>query len=92
MMKKLKRMQQDMMREQTRLESKEYIGKASGVTVIVQGTKQLLDVEILPDMAEEIEMLQDAILLAVNDALKQIEDEFNEVMGQFTGGMGGLGF
>lgn len=92
MIKKLKKMQDDMMREQAKLESKEYFGKASGVTVIMQGTRQVIDVKINPEMAEELEMLQDAILLAFNDALKQIEDEHNEVMGQFTGGMGGFGF
>lgn len=92
MIKKLKKMQDDMMREQARLESKEYFGKASGVQVIMQGTKQVLDVEINEELLEDVEMLQDVILLAVNDALKQIEDEHAEVMGQFTGGMGGFGF
>ncbi|MCR1809343.1 YbaB/EbfC family nucleoid-associated protein [Haploplasma modicum] len=92
MLKKLKKMQDEMMEAQARLESKEYFGKASGVTVIMQGTKQLIDVEINPEMLDEVEMLQDSILIAVNDALKQIEDEHNETMGQFAGGMGGFGF
>lgn len=92
MIKKLKKMQEDMMREQARLESKEYFGKASGITVIMQGTRQVIDVKINEEMLEEIEMLQDAILLAFNDALKQVEDEHQETMGQFTAGMGGFGF
>ena len=92
MMKKLKKMQDDMVKAQEALESKEYFGKASGVTIIMQGTKQIIDVQINPEMLEEVEMLQDAILLAANDALKQIEDEHQETMGQFTAGMGGFGF
>jgi DNA-binding YbaB/EbfC family protein len=86
-------MQKQMMEAQEALESKEFFGKASGVTVVVQGTRQVVDVQINPEMLEEAEMLQDAILLATNDALKQIEKEQEETMGQFTGGMGGgLGF
>lgn len=92
MMKKLKKMQQDMEEAQFKLSSKEYFGKASGVTVIMQGTRQVLDVSINPEMLEDIELVQDAILLAVNDALKQIDEEHEETMGQFAGGMGGFGF
>ena len=92
MLNKLKKMQKQMMEAQEALERKEYFGKASGVTVIVQGTRQVIDVTINPELLEEVEMLQDAILLAVNDALKQIEKDQEETMGQFTGGMGGFGF
>lgn len=92
MLNKLKKMQKQMLEAQEKLESKEFYGKASGVTVIVQGTKQLLDVEINPDLLSEVELLQDAIVMATNDALKQIEKETEETMGQFTGGMGGFGF
>ncbi|MDX9690980.1 MAG: YbaB/EbfC family nucleoid-associated protein [Acholeplasmataceae bacterium] len=92
MLNKLKKMQKQMVEAQEALERKEYFGKASGVTVIIQGTKQVLDVQINPEMLEEVEMLQDAILLAVNDALRQIEKDTEETMGQFTGGMGGFGF
>lgn len=92
MINKLKKMQKEMEEAQLRLTSKEYVGKASGVTVIVQGTKQVLDIEINPEMAEDIELVQDAVLLAVNDALRKVEEDYQETMGQFTGGMGGFGF
>ena len=92
MLNKLKKIQKQMMEAQEALERKEFFGKASGVTVIMQGTRQVLDVDINPEVLEDIELLQDAILLAVNDALKQIEKETEETMGQFTGGMGGFGF
>lgn len=92
MIKKIKKMQEDMEKAQRELESKEYFGKASGVTVIMQGTRQVLDVKINDDILEDKELLQDAILLAVNDALAQIEKEQTETMSQFTGGFGGFGF
>jgi nucleoid-associated protein EbfC len=91
MLNKLKKMQKQMLEAQETLESKEYFGKASGVTVIVQGTKQLLDVSISKELLEDVELLQDAIVIATNDALKQIEKETEQTMGQFAGGMG-LGF
>ena len=92
MLNKLKKMQKEMQEAQERLESSEFTGKASGVTVIVQGTRQVIDVKIDPELLEEVEMLQDAILLAVNDALAKIEKTQEETMGQFSGGMGGFGF
>lgn len=92
MIKKLKRMQDEMAKAQQELERKEYFGKASGVEVIMLGTRQVIDVKIDSEMVEELDLLQDAILLAFNDALKQLEDEQEEVMSEFTGGMGGFGF
>lgn len=92
MLNKLKKMQKQMLEAQEALERKEFFGKASGVTVIMQGTRQVIDVQINPEILEEVEMVQDAILLAVNDALKQIDKEQEETMGQFSGGLGGFGF
>lgn len=92
MINKLKKMQKQMMEAQEALERKEYFGKASGITVVMQGTRQVIDVQINPEMLEEVEMLQDAILIAMNDALKQIEKEQETTMGQFSGGLGGFGF
>ncbi|MBN2268678.1 MAG: YbaB/EbfC family nucleoid-associated protein [Acholeplasmataceae bacterium] len=92
MINKIKKIQKQMMEAQEALERKEFFGKASGVTVIMQGTRQVIDVQINPEMTDEVDILQDAILLAVNDALKQIDKEQEETMGQFSGGLGGFGF
>jgi len=92
MINKLKKMQKQMLEAQEQLERKEYYGKSSGVVVVMQGTRQVIDVQINPELLEEAELLQDSILLAVNDALKQIEKEQEETMGQFSGGLGGFGF
>lgn len=91
MINKLKKMQKQMVEAQEAIESKEFFGKATGVLVIAQGTKQIIDVQINDDLMEDKEMLQDSILLAVNDALRQIDKEQEETMSQFAG-MGGLGF
>jgi DNA-binding YbaB/EbfC family protein len=92
MMNKLKKIQKQMMEAQEQLEAKEFFGKASGVTVIMQGTRQLLDVQITDALLEDKDLLQDAIVMATNDALKQIEKETEQTMGQFAGGLGGFGF
>ncbi|MBG0762801.1 YbaB/EbfC family nucleoid-associated protein [Acholeplasma laidlawii] len=92
MLNKLKKMQKQIQDAQEQIESSEFTGKASGVTVIMQGTRQVIDVKIDEALLEEVELLQDAILLAVNDALAQIDKTQEETMGQFSGGMGGLGF
>ena len=92
MINKIKKIQKQMMEAQEALERKEFFGKASGVTVIMQGTRQVIDVQINPEITDEVDMLQDSILLAVNDALKQIDKEQEETMGQFSGGLGGFGF
>jgi len=92
MLNKLKKMQKQIQDAQEQIESSEFTGKASGVTVIMQGTRQVIDVKIDEALLEEVELLQDAILLAVNDALGQIDKTQEETMGQFSDGMGGLGF
>ncbi|MBN3491029.1 YbaB/EbfC family nucleoid-associated protein [Acholeplasma equirhinis] len=92
MLNKLKKIQKQIQDAQEELEASEFTGKASGVTVIMQGTRQVIDVKIDTDLLDEVEMLQDAILLAVNDALQQIDKRQEETMGQFSGGMGGFGF
>jgi len=92
MMQKLKKMQKEMMEAQEKLEMAEFTGKATGVVVVMQGTRQLIDVKIDPELLSEQEILQDAILMAVNDALTQIEKAQSDSMGKFSGGMGGLGF
>lgn len=91
MINKLKKMQKQMVEAQEAIESKEFFGKATGVLVIVQGTKQIIDVQISDELLEDKDILQDSILLAVNDALRQIDKEQEETMSQFAG-MGGLGF
>ncbi|MFC4324336.1 YbaB/EbfC family nucleoid-associated protein [Litchfieldia salsa] len=91
MMKQMQKMQKDMAKAQEELSDKTVEGTAGGgmVTVIVNGQKEIIDVKIKEDVVdpEDIEMLQDLVLAATNDALKKMEDLTNDTMGQFTKGM-----
>ena len=91
MMKQMQKMQKDMQKAQEELAEKTVEGTAGGgmVTVVVNGQKQVIDVNIKEDVVdpEDIEMLQDLVLAATNDALKQMDDLTNNTMGQFTKGM-----
>jgi DNA-binding YbaB/EbfC family protein len=84
-------MQKDMQKAQEELAEKTVEGTAGGgmVTVVVNGQKQVIDVNIKEDVVdpEDIEMLQDLVLAATNDALKQMDDLTNNTMGQFTKGL-----
>ncbi|KZE11306.1 YbaB/EbfC family nucleoid-associated protein [Priestia aryabhattai] len=91
MMKQMQKMQKDMQKAQEELAEKTVEGTAGGgmVTVVVNGQKQVIDVNIKEDVVdpEDIEMLQDLVLAATNDALKQMDDLTNNTMGQFTKGL-----
>ncbi|MGG1632900.1 YbaB/EbfC family nucleoid-associated protein [Paenibacillus sp. FSL A5-0031] len=91
MMKQVKKMQDQMMKAQEELETKTVEGTAGGgvVTVSANGHKKLLSITIKPEAVdpEDVEMLQDLVLTAVNDALTKVDDLANKDMGKFTGGM-----
>ncbi|CAH1226081.1 MULTISPECIES: YbaB/EbfC family nucleoid-associated protein [Paenibacillus] len=91
MMKQVKKMQEQMLKAQEELGSKTIEGSSGGgvVTVQVNGHKKLLSIQIKPEAVdpEDIEMLQDLVITAVNDALTQAEELANNDMGKFTGGM-----
>ncbi len=92
MLKQAQKLQKDMMSEKNKIDEKVYEGKSSFVLVKVKGTKEILEVNIDADKLEkeDIEMLQDMIVVAVNDAMKQIDKETEEKMGKYTQGMPGL--
>ncbi|MBD2845606.1 YbaB/EbfC family nucleoid-associated protein [Paenibacillus sp. IB182496] len=91
MMKQVKKMQEQMMKAQEELGGKTVEGTAGGgvVTVKANGHKKILDIQIKPEAVdpEDVEMLQDLVLTAVNDAITQAEELSNQDMGKFTGGM-----
>ncbi len=91
MMKQMQKMQKDMAKAQEELAEKTVEGTAGGgmVTVVVNGQKEIVEVNIKEEVVdpEDIEMLQDLVLAATNDALKKMDDLTNETMGQFTKGM-----
>ena len=91
MMKKIQKMQRDMMKAQQEIEQSVFTGPAAGgmVTVEATGTKQINKININPSVVdpEDVEMLEDIILLALNDALRQVDEKTESTMGQFTKGM-----
>nr|WP_160726181.1 YbaB/EbfC family nucleoid-associated protein [Bacillus sp. USDA818B3_A] len=91
MMKQMQKMQKKMAEAQEELGEQKIEGTAGGgmVTVVVSGHKEVLDVQIKPEAVDpdDVEMLQDLVLAAVNDALKKAEELTNNTMGQFTKGM-----
>ena len=91
MMKQMQKMQKDMAKAQEELGEQRIEGTAGGgmVTVIVTGHKEIVDVQIKEEVVdpEDVEMLQDLVLAATNDALKKAEELTNSTMGQFTKGM-----
>lgn len=92
MMKQAQKLQKDMMEEKNKIDSKTYEGKSSFVTVEVLGTKEIKKINIDSESLEkdDIEMLEDMLVVALNDAMKKIDDETESKMGKFTQGMPGL--
>jgi hypothetical protein len=91
MMKQVQKMQQDMMKAQADIESREFTGTAGGgaVAAVCGGDRVLRSLAISPDAIDpdDAEMLQDLIVAAVNDALKAAEDTMASAMQRFTGGL-----
>lgn len=91
MMKQMQKMQKEMMKAQEELKEKTVEGTAGGgmVTVIMNGHKEVLDVQIQEEVVDpdDVDMLQDLVLAAMNEALKQVDELVNKNMGKFTQGM-----
>lgn len=91
MMKQMQKMQKKMTEAQEQLGEEKLEGTAGGgmVTIVMTGHKEVVDVKINPEAVdpEDVEMLQDLILAATNDAIKKVEELTNSTMGQFTKGM-----
>lgn len=95
LMKQAQRMQRQMEETTKELEEKEYSASAGGgaVTVTVSGKKEVLSVKLAEEVVDpdDIEMLQDLIVAASNEALRKMEEESQAAMSKLTGGLGGLG-
>lgn len=92
MIKQAQKMQKDMMKVQEELEQRQIETSAGGgaVTVVVTGKKELVSINIKPEVVdpEDVEMLQDLILAAVNEAIRKADEMVNSEMSKLTGGMG----
>ena len=94
MMKQAQKMQQEFMKMQQELESTkfEFTSGGGAVKATIVGTREFTGIEIDPEVVdpEDVEMLQDLILAAVNGALKMADDKTSESMAKLQGGMGGF--
>src|SRR5690554_376925 len=92
LMKQAKKMQEEMERMQEELEEKTVDATVGGgmVTVVANGKKEVLSIEIQEEAVDpdDVEMLQDLILAAVNEALRKADEMVQSEMAKLTGGMG----
>ncbi len=95
LMKQAQRMQKQMEEKTKEIEEKQWEASAGGgaVTVTVSGKKEVLSVKLSKEVVDpdDVEMLEDLIVAATNEALRKMEEESSEAMSAITGGLGGLG-
>ena len=96
MMKQAQKMQQDLLKMQQEMEEKQYEATAGGgvITAVVSGKRELVRVTIDPEAVDpdDVEMLQDMVIAAVNEAMRAADAEAANNMSRLTGGLnlGGL--
>ena len=96
MVKQAQKMQQDMLKMQEEMESKEYEATVGGgvVKAVVNGKHEVLSISIAPEAVDpdDVEMLQDMIVGAVNEAMRKADTEASQNLSRLTGGLnlGGL--
>ncbi len=93
MIRQAQKMQQDMLKAQDEIAEMETEASAGGgaVKVLVQGTSIIKSLEISPEVVDpdDVEMLQDLVIAAVNEAFRLAADKSEQSMKKVTGGMGG---
>ncbi|MEX2264455.1 MAG: YbaB/EbfC family nucleoid-associated protein [Bryobacteraceae bacterium] len=87
MMKQAQQMQERMQQEIAQIRVEATAGGGM-VTVAMDGQKNVLGVKIDPEVAGDVEMLQDLVMAACNEAVKKVDDEARQKMGGLLGGMG----
>ena len=95
LMKQAQRMQRQMEEKTMEMEEKEWEATAGGgvVKVVVSGKKEVVSVHLEEEVVDpdDVEMLEDLIVAATNEALRKMEEDSQEKMGKVTGGLGGMG-
>ena len=91
MMKKIQQMQEDMTRIQEKIEATEYTSSVGGgaVEVTVNGSHEVLSIKMQPDVVdpEDIEMLEDLLISALNESIKKANDAMDQGMEKAKGGL-----
>ena len=91
MIKQAQKMQEQMMKMQEEMETKTYEAAAGGgaVKVVIDGKREIKEVILAPEVVDpdDIEMLQDLIIAAVNEGLRKVDEESTAQLGSITGGL-----
>lgn len=92
MMKQAQKMQKDMMNAKKEIDETMFEGSSGNIKVSVMGNKEVKDIKINMENIEndDIEMIEDMLVVAINDAIKKIDAETEKKLGKFTNGMPGL--
>ena len=93
LMKQAQKLQQDMMKAKEEIDNTEFVGESSFVKVVVKGNKQVVSVKINSSDTidkEDLEMLEDMILVATNDAMKKVDEETEKKMGKYSSALPGM--
>jgi len=93
LMRQAQNLQKDMLKTKEEIDKMEFIAESSFVSVKVNGKKEVLKVSIKPDAdfdISDMEILEELIQVAVNDALKQVDKITEKKMGKYTSAMPGL--
>ena len=92
LMKQAQAMQKEIASLKTEIDNTKFTGKSSLVTVKANGKKEVLEVIIEKgiDLGEDLEMLQDMILVAINDTFKQVDQTTEAKMGKYSSMMNGM--
>ena len=95
LMRQAQKMQQQMLQMQEEMERKTYTAKSGGgmVTAEVNGKHEVVNLTINPEAVDpdDVEMLQDMVIAAVNEAFRSADADAQSNMAKLTGGLGGLG-
>ena len=93
LMMEAQKMQKKLQKEQMELENTTYEGSSSLVTIVINGKKEVKNVKINMDVEitnDDIEMLEDMIMVAMNDAVKKAENDKEQRLGKYSQGLTGL--
>ena len=93
LMREAQKMQKDLMKTQEELNKTEYTGESSIVSVVIDGNKKLKSIKINIDddiTKDDVEMLEDMILVAVNDAIKKADADKEKKMSKYGSALNGL--
>ena len=90
MLKQAQKLQNDMLKEKKAIDESLFDGSSALVDVKVYGNKKIESVIVKEEALTDIEMLQDMIVIAINNAMEQIDKVVDQKMGKYTKGMPGL--